>query len=168
MVSLRFTVFLLTFFLLNPFVSSLLIEKEKPIIVIAIDQSESMQNTSDIDVLSKQINDLQEKLSENHQLELYSFGNEVNPLDSFRFDQKKTDYSAFFQYLEDLYKNRNLAAVVFASDGLYNMGKNPIYMNYPFQAPLYAIALGDTTPRKDLLISNLTHNDLAFRQYLSC
>ena len=35
-------------------------------------------------------------------------------------------------------------------------------MNYPFQAPLYAIALGDTTPRKDLLISNLTHNDLAF------
>ena len=52
MASLRFfTVFLLTFFLLNPFVSSLLIEKEKPIIIIAIDQSESMQNISDIDVL---------------------------------------------------------------------------------------------------------------------
>ena len=163
MASLRFfIVFLLTFFLLNPFVSSLLIEKEKPIIVIAIDQSESMQNTSAVQELPSQINNLQENLSKNHQLELYSFGNEVNPLDSFRFDQKKTDYSAFFQYLEDLYKNRNVAAVVFASDGLYNMGKNPIYMNYPFPAPLYAIALGDTTPRKDLLISNLTHNDLAF------
>lgn len=163
MASLRFfTVFLLTFFLLNPFVSSLLIEKEKPIIVIAIDQSESMQNTSAVQELPSQINNLQENLAKNHRLELYSFGNEVNPLDSFRFDQKKTDYSAFFQYLEDLYKNRNVAAVVFASDGLYNMGKNPIYMNYPFQAPLYAIALGDTTPRKDLLISSLTHNDLAF------
>ncbi len=163
MASLRFfTVFLLTFFLLNPFVSSLLIEKERPIIVIAIDQSESMQHTSAVQELPSHINNLQENLAKNYQLELYSFGNEVNPLDSFRFDQKKTDYSAFFQYLEDLYKNRNVAAVVFASDGLYNMGKNPIYMNYPFQAPLYAIALGDTTPRKDLLISNLTHNDLAF------
>ena len=97
MASLRFfTVFLLTFFLLNPFVSSLLIEKEKPIIIIAIDQSESMQNISDIDVLPKQINDLQEKLSKNHQLELYSFGNEVNPLDSFLLTRRKQIILLFF------------------------------------------------------------------------
>ena len=50
MAFLRFiVVFILTFFLLEPFVSSLLIDKEKPIIVVGIDQSESIQGVAQLE-----------------------------------------------------------------------------------------------------------------------
>ncbi len=49
-----------------------------------------------------------------------------------------------------------------ASDGLYNTGSNPTYTNYPFKAPFYTLALGDTTIKKDLKINRVFHNELAF------
>ena len=155
-------VFILTFFFLEPFVSSLMIDKEKPIIVVGIDQSESIQGVAQLKDLQVGIKELQNNLTDNHQIDLYAVGTKTTLLDSFHFEDKASNYSSFFQQLLDVYSHRNVAAVVLASDGLYNQGSNPLYADYPFNAPLYTIALGDTTPQKDVRISQLYHNDLAF------
>ncbi len=162
MAFLRFIVVsILAFFLLEPFVSSLLIDREKPIIVVGVDQSESMQGAQ-LSALESGIISMQKNLSDKHQVDVYAIGINTIPLDSFHYKEKATNYASFFQHLSDLYSHRNVAAVVLASDGLYNLGSNPLYSDYPFQAPLYTIALGDTIPQKDVRISSLYNNDIAF------
>tara|TARA_B100000683_G_scaffold37094_3_gene32516 strand:+ start:4997 stop:7012 length:2016 start_codon:yes stop_codon:yes gene_type:complete len=163
MAFLRFIViFILTFFFLEPFVSSLMIDKEKPIIVVGVDQSESIQGEAQLPDLQAGIKELQNNLADDYQVDLYGVGTNTTLLDSFQYEDKTSNYSSFFQQLSDVYSHRNVAAVIFASDGLYNQGSNPLYADYPFQAPLYTIALGDTTPQKDIRISKLYHNDLVF------
>ena len=163
MAFLRFIViFILTFFFLEPFVSSLMIDKEKPIIIVGVDQSESIQGEAQLPDLQAGIKELQNNLADDYQVDLYGVGTNTTLLDSFQYEDKTSNYSSFFQQLSDVYSHRNVAAVIFASDGLYNQGSNPLYADYPFQAPLYTIALGDTTPQKDIRISKLYHNDLVF------
>ena len=48
--------------MLEPFVSSLLIDKEKPIIVVGIDQSESMKGAAHLQELEVWISELQNTL----------------------------------------------------------------------------------------------------------
>ena len=163
MAFLRFTIVsIIAFFLLDPIVSNLLIDKEKPIIVLGVDQSESMQGATQLQELEVGIRELQNSLADKHQVDIYSIGTKTMLLDSFHFQEKASNYASFFQQLSDVYSHRNVAAVVLASDGLYNQGSNPLYADYPFQAPLHTIALGDTTPQKDLRISNISYNDIAF------
>jgi hypothetical protein len=156
----------LAFFLLEPFVSTLLIDKEKPIVVISMDNSESVVANADSTYYQQafvaELNALQEGLSENHEVDFFSFGGESQADGTIDFKEKQTDISDFFQNLSDVYSHRNVAAVILASDGLYNSGQNPLYSAYPFQAPLHTIALGDTTPQKDVEISHVFHNELAF------
>ena len=125
-----------------------MIDKEKPIIVVGVDQSESMKGVAHLQELEAGIKELQNNLDDNHQIDLYSVGTNTTLLDSFHYQNKSSNYSSFFQQLSDVYSHRNVVAVVLASDGLYNQGSNPLYVDYPFQAPLYTIALGDTTPQK--------------------
>ncbi len=160
---LRFIVVsIIAFFLLEPFVSSLLIDKEKPIIVVGVDQSESMKGAAQLQELEIGISELQNNLADKHQVDLYAVGAKTTLLDSFHYKEKASNYTSFFQKLSDLYSHRNVVAVVLASDGLYNQGSNPLYADYPFQAPLYTIGFGDTMPQKDVRISQIYHNDIAF------
>jgi hypothetical protein len=62
----------------------------------------------------------------------------------------------------DLYSNQNLGAVVLASDGIYNEGSNPVYTAAKIAAPIYTIALGDTTKKKDLAIKRTFSNKIAY------
>jgi hypothetical protein len=52
--------------------------------------------------------------------------------------------------------------VVIASDGVYNEGSNPAYADVALSAPVYTVALGDTTPKKDLLVKRVFHNKIAY------
>ena len=69
------------------------------------------------------------------------------------------------QGVYDLYGGQNLGAVLVATDGIYNEGSNPAYASAARQladVPFYTIALGDTTPRKDLLIKRVFNNKIAY------
>ena len=44
----------------------------------------------------------------------------------------------------------------------YNSGSNPWYANYPFNVPLYTICLGDTITKKDLELSSVSYNEIAY------
>ena len=67
-----------------------------------------------------------------------------------------------FDDLESRFTGRNVLAIILVSDGLYNIGENPIFKSNAFRFPIYTIALGDTIQQKDVLIKNVQYNEIAF------
>jgi len=95
-------------------------------------------------------------------LKEYAFGSDVREGVDFSFTDKASNLSEMLKSLYDLYSNQNLGAVVLASDGIYNEGSNPVYAGNRLGAPIFTVALGDTTPQRDLLIKRVYHNKIAY------
>lgn len=170
MAILRFLVVsFLCFMLLSPLIKTLKREVEKPIVIIAQDNSESVVSTADSNFYRKEylnsLKHLRDQLAEKYEVYGYTFSDGVKELpdmDSLRFTQKQTNISALFDELNDRYSNRNVGAVILASDGIYNVGADPQYTSNKLGIPLYTIALGDTTVHKDLILASVQHNRTAF------
>ncbi|MEL6925203.1 MAG: hypothetical protein AAFO94_14240, partial [Bacteroidota bacterium] len=75
---------------------------------------------------------------------------------------KVSNISELLKYLYDLYSNQNLGAIILATDGIYNEGSNPVYAGTKLAAPIYTVAMGDTTARRDLIIKRVFHNKIAY------
>ena len=164
---LRFVaVALLSFFLLSPLLKSITRTVEKPIIIFAEDNSESVVAGKDsayykTDYL-KTISGFISSLSDKYDTNVYSFGDKIKNGFSFNFKEKQTDIASLFDEIETRFSNRNIGAVVIASDGLYNKGQNPLYAAAQNKFPVYTIALGDTSVRKDLILSKVLSNRIAY------
>ena len=165
MMSLRFVVItLLSFLLLTPLIKTLTRQTEKPIIVVAQDNSQSIVTNKDSSFYrEKYASDLRamvKELSEKYDVKTLSFGDKINENLNLLFDEKQTDFSKLLDEVDVRYANRNFGALILASDGLYNNGSNPLY--HTLKVPVYSIALGDTDAQKDLLIGNISYNKIAY------
>jgi len=165
--SLRFlAIFIISFLLLSPMLEKNISNEEKPIIIIAQDNSTSIvigkDSTYYKNDYSKQLPSLINKLKNNYEVKTYSFGDQIRNNIPFSYTDKQTDFQSLFNELLIRYSNRNVGAVVIASDGLFNKGMDPIYASDNFPFPIYTIALGDTNLQKDLFISKVNHNHLVF------
>lgn len=164
---LRFlSVSVIAFLLMSPLLKTVFREVEKPVIVIATDHSASIVANKDSawynSEFPAQLNDLENTLSENYTVVRYSFGDHFSEGSDSSFSHKETDISQMFDELETRYSDRNLGAVILATDGIYNRGTGPAYAAEWLKSPLFCIALGDTTVKKDALIENVRHNSVAF------
>ncbi|MFK8006091.1 MAG: hypothetical protein AB8H03_06955 [Saprospiraceae bacterium] len=159
------SVTLISMLLLSPLLKSLITETKKPVIVLAQDQSESIladMDETQAQTYQQSFKDLSTKLSENYDVKEYAFGETVREGVDFQFKDKVSNISDFLKNMYDLYSNQNLGAVVLATDGIYNQGSNPIYAGTKLTAPIYSIALGDTTAKKDLILKRVFHNKIAY------
>lgn len=141
-------------------------ETEKPIILTLVDRSSSMNNYSKSTLLKKQISayqkSLENKLDSRFELETWNFGKDLNA-SSKDFTSEQTNMELPFEKAANQYINRNLGAIVLISDGNYNTGEHPMYHaeSLPLTA-VYSLAVGDTALKKDLILSHVAYNDLAF------
>ena len=157
MMLLRFlSVSIITFLLLTPLIRRTTRQVEKPVIAIGIDASQSVVSATDsVEVrqrLIPGIEDLSRKLSDRFEIVSYTFGQDVSAGLQTGFMGKHTDISEFLNDLGGRFVNRNLGAVVIATDGIYNKGSNPVYAAHKLGVPVYSIALGDTSLHEDVLI----------------
>ncbi len=163
---LRFlTVTILSALLLSPLLKSLLTETRKPIVVLAQDQSESISadlKEAPLEQYKQNWKTLRDALADNYEVHELAFGDNVREGVNFEFTDKVTNISELLRGIYDLYGGQNLGAVVVASDGIYNEGSNPAYAEAQLSAPVYTVALGDTTPKKDLLVKRVFHNNIAY------
>ncbi|MDO9187905.1 MAG: hypothetical protein Q7W13_17995 [Bacteroidia bacterium] len=170
MAAFRFSVVtILSFLLLSPLLKTVNREVEKPVIIVAQDNSESLIAGKDSAFYKKEykqnLQKLINELDDKYEVRLYSFADkvkEVNVADSLTFKEKQTDISELFNEIETRYSNRNIGAVVLASDGLYNKGAHPLYASEKIKVPVYTVALGDTTIKKDIILLKVEHNRLAY------
>ena len=149
--------------LMSPVLKTATTEIKKPVVVLAQDVSESIGvAVKDTPQYKSQFEALQKALGEKYEVKSYSFGEKVREGIDFQFKDKLTNASDLVKNVYDLYANQNLGALVIASDGIYNEGANPLYAAAKLNAPVYTIALGDTTPKKDLLVKRVFSNNIAY------
>lgn len=161
------SIFIIAFLLLGPLLKMISRKVEKPFIIFALDNSESITASKDSAFYRREfpalIEQVRKELQDDYEVKTYTFGKEVKTEQNLGFSEKQTDISKVFDEVGSNYSNQNLGAVILASDGLYNEGNNPLYSSRALHAPVFSIALGDTTQRKDLLIKNVKHNQLVYQ-----
>ena len=170
--ALRFAVVsFLCYLLLAPVIRTTTTRTEAPTLVLAVDNSQSVELFTPKPVLAQATAGLT-RLAET--LRGKGFAVETRTLtpaptsatarparpDSLRFGATTTDLDQLLSGTREAYEGRNLAGVVLLSDGLVNQGRNPTYSEFSF--PIYGVAVGDTVPKRDLRLSGLTYNRVAF------
>ncbi len=162
---------LISFMLLSPLLKLSSHNVEKPVIMIAQDNSMSLILNEDSsfyrDGYLSLLNELVENLSSDYEVRLFTFGEQVDPVnsslfDTLSFDDRQTDLSSLFDMVDIRFINRNIGALLIASDGIYNHGLNPLYDAAGIDYPVYTIALGDTSERRDAFIERVLYNRIAF------
>ncbi len=165
--TLRFlSLFLIAFLLLGPLMKLVTNRTEKPVIVVAVDGSQSITANKDSafyrNTFVKEINKFKEALSGNFDVKTYTIGKDITENFTGSFTEKQTNLSGLFDELKNNYSNQNLGAVVLATDGLYNDGNNPVYPAKELRSPVFTIAMGDTVQQKDVLIKQVRYNQLVY------
>jgi len=159
-------VFLIAFLLLSPLVMTRSRTTEKPLIILAQDNSQSpvfCKDSANIRTrYSDELRQLSSSLSDDYDVKTFTFGEKVTEGTAYTYDEKQTDFSLLFDEIQARYANRNIGAVILASDGLYNKGSNPLYLTGTMKYPFYTIALGDTNIQKDLIISRVNYNRISY------
>ena len=156
----------LSFLLFAPLLKSSNYILEKPLIFLAQDNSASIKISKpknfNLNNYSSNFKNLEKSLSKDYQVLPYNFNSIVKKGLEFKWDGRLSDISSLFKMINSEYSDRNIGAIIVATDGIYNKGGNPKYEIENIKAPIYTIALGDTIPKRDLLLSNVNFNNLAY------
>ncbi|MFZ1749842.1 MAG: hypothetical protein WAU01_06605 [Saprospiraceae bacterium] len=159
------SVALIALLLLSPFIKTIKDEIKSPIIVIASDKSESIaegMTKNDLEQYGQSIEQLKAELKDKFDIKEITFGSDVHLDKQDSLTDKSTNLSHLLTHISDNYGDQNLGALIIGTDGIYNEGSHPLYLDTKLNAPIYTIALGDTTQKKDLYFQNVLHNKIAY------
>jgi len=156
----------------EPLLSLITKSVEAPVVSILIDNSRSMtirdsQGERKNSLLRAALSPIFRKLAEVTTLRYGLFSNEVNWVNSFSRDSltlvgESTDIATALRTTREQAHTTNLQAVVILSDGNVTTGSSPLYEAEDLGLPVFAVGVGDTSERKDVLIRKLATNDIAY------
>ena len=148
--ALRFVaVTVIALLLLSPVARRTVHERQKPLVVLVDDCSQSVRLSADS---AFTLQPLAQELEEQCRVDL----RDCSPLSTLHSPLNYTDLSALLDVQPDA------AAVVLASDGIHNHGPNPTSTAERLGMSVYTVALGDTTPLRDAAVANVRHNRIAY------
>ncbi len=152
--------------LLSPFLRLVLNQVEKPIFVIAIDNSTSVIggiDSTSLSTITKQLDGLSSSLAaKDITVEKRTLTNEdLTSFESTSFDVKTTNLSSLMREWQTEFEGKAFAGALIVSDGIYNQGMAPQYLN--FVNKVFTLGIGDTIPVKDLILNNVQYNKIAYQ-----
>lgn len=160
-----FTLSIISFLLLSPILKVDKLVKDKPLLLWLEDRSASLVANSDSilvkEIFSNSVPELLSKMEDRFEVKKVQFGDGLSDLDA-SFEGKASNLSDAISEMKQRYYGENIGAMVLISDGIYNRGINPIYVSKNNGFPIFTVAFGDTSVRKDLFIESLTHNELTY------
>ncbi|WP_239000377.1 VWA domain-containing protein [Hyunsoonleella ulvae] len=160
---LRFlTVFTLLLLLINPKFTQVKVYLEKPNLVLAVDNSNSIAHLHQEDSALRVLELLKNNpsLNDNFKLDVFSFDETLQNSGEFNFKSEGSDIDKALRGISEVYKNE-IAPVVLISDGNQTFG-NDYSVSNTYKQPVYPIILGDTVTYADLSIKQLNVNRYAF------
>ncbi len=155
-------VFILSFLLIAPLVRSVAYNPQKPLILIAQDNSQSIKLFNKTALPADALSQLKQQLGDQYDVREFNFSRDLKDGLSDKFDGKQTNISSAIHQINERFVNQNIGALVLATDGLYNQGSDPRYEAKNLKTSIYTIALGDTVAKRDLLIGNVNYNKTAY------
>lgn len=164
---LRFTgIFGVGILILSPFFKDLKRFTQKPVVLVAWDNSGSMIQSGDSLTEKTFITGIQDRLQEDlgndYNLVEYAFGNETERMERLDFSSKRSDYSDLIKTIESNHINENIGALIIGGDGIYNRGIDPVVAGKNLNFPIYTIGFGDTTEVSDAAITVIRSNRNTF------
>ncbi len=162
--TLRFITYLaILILIINPKFEKVTLFNEKPNLIVAIDNSESIKHLGQEENASNLLNTLQNDAALNNKFNVayYSFGNGLNSLDSLSYNESISNINSVFSELEQVYKN-TVAPLVLITDGNQTFGSDYLYSSNNLKQPIYPVILGDTVTFSDLKIQQLNVNKYAY------
>ncbi len=154
-------------------------DQQKPNLAIVIDTSSSMNNSLLSDREQSQDDNLQphsiinalqsadiQALTQSIDLNYYQFDRVIqsiteNDLPVLVFEGEGTDISSVLRTVIDR-PEENTLGIVLITDGMYNIGENPAYIASLSNTPVFPVLIGDSTPKKDVLITDIQMNEITY------
>ncbi len=157
---------LLAFLLLEPMVRVLIREVRKPVVVLAHDGSSSLLAVGDSTAFkaryAEALRQLAGRMGERYEVRAFTYGSRVSEGLQFGQEQGQTDIDQLFRAVYDRFAGPDLGAVVIDGDGIFNRGRDPRHSAERLGVPVFAIMLGDTTIRPDLVLQQVDHNRITY------
>ena len=133
--------------------------KQKPELIIGVDNSESMKNfQNDVTNLMER---LRNELDEYHP-EILIFDSQTRKDENLTFDGKRSNYSNFLGDINQNYVPANVGAMVLVGDGIFNAGTDPVFASSWVTYPIFAIGIGDTTKHVDAAVRKVDANKTVY------
>jgi len=157
------SVFALLLLLINPKITSTTYELEKPDLILAVDDSESIMHLEQADTVRDLLQKLKkdEAIQDRFELVQYNFGNELLNSNTAEFKAQQTNINNALESFKEI-SRRKSTAVVFISDGNQTTGRDFRYFKPGNNQQIYPLIVGDTTQYLDLEVSRLNANTYAF------
>jgi len=160
------SVSVLTFLLLSPTIKTKRKQIERPIVIIAQDNSKSILINKDslyyLDSMAYNIRILSRELSKNSDIDSFLFGKSVIEGESPQYTDNTSNYSNLFTHIKQNYSGLNVGALILIGDGINNNGIDPIYASSDISFPIFTVALGDTSKMLDSKIDDIRYNSIVY------
>jgi hypothetical protein len=156
---LRFTsLFCIFLLIINPSIKKESTSIVKPNLVVAVDNSSSIKYKSQAEIVNNLVETLKNdsELNSKFNIDFYSFGSELKPLDSLQFNEQFTN---IFEAVNNLLKvyHTGIQPLVLITDGNQTVGNSLTYLTY--KSPVYPFIVGDTTVVEDIYIKQINVNE---------
>lgn len=159
---------LLGMLLLEPVWSFRRLSSLRPRILWLVDDSRSLNTSTPSGVPAETVRNLVRMLQEADWRTLepvwLRFAEDTAPLahpDSLRFSGRRTNIWRALEAASSRYRERT-RALVLITDGNHNTGPNPLYGLERLALPVYVLAVGDSTPRRDVRIERVLAGLIAY------
>lgn len=151
---------LLAFLLIGPIVKLTTNSYEKPTVVFLIDNSTSLKGKIDSSLTVGQIKEASKQLKDQgYEIALRDLSGHA--VEKINWENKTTDLNGALKNVTTEHEEKNLAAIILLSDGIYNSGSSPLYNSW--RVPISAVGVGDTIEHPDLILKNVAYNKVAYQ-----
>ncbi len=150
---------LLMFLLLGPIMKQTENIVEKPALAVVVDNSRSVKQATDTAQVLKAVRRTIAELQKQNRDVVLSDLTGVS--DSIHFTGGNSDLATGLRETVSRYEGKNLVGIVLVSDGIYNNGLSPLYLQ--LRTPVYTVGVGDTTQRSDVVLRNVAYNRIVYQ-----
>ncbi len=163
---------LIVVLLFEPAVRLVASQFRPPVVAVLVDNSQSM-NIDDhsgrrFDELQRALAAIRSESFGDASIRYYpigtTMGKQITDSDSLSFSEEATNLSEPLKILGDIKDKENISAIVVLTDGVYNIGRNPLYEAERTGIPLYAVGIGDSSDHQDVLVSSVAANEIVYNE----
>lgn len=160
------TIATLAALLLAPMIKLLQSHTEQKQLVFLQDNSASLLAVSDSTTLrafDASAKDMLATLNDEVQTAHFYFDGKLDQNPAALYQGNTTNLANAIDQAKEQFAADRLSAIILATDGIYNEGQNPYYLQGIERVPFYVIAMGDTTAGKDAEVQRVFHNRVVYK-----
>ena len=154
-----FSLFFISLLFLEPISKSFIYKKDKPIFLVFIDATQSVSKYD----LRNQVKGFISSHNKDLEIKTFHFSDKVYDGLPKNYNGKETNINSVFEFVKKKYLRKNVEGLLLISDGIINLGRNPIYNEAINFFPVYSVGVGDTSQITDIRIENVNYNPVSFQ-----